>query len=287
MTSTDDDVPAEVERIAALQDPFALLRAATRRMAESQREVTELARLRRRVIQELHADGLSYAQIADAAGLSRGRIHQLRHAGPAPEGAFLGIGEVRIATPLKQEARDARPVVAVEDFTAAQRLADLARSMQLEVEFEHVPLDGAIDLKRPNLIVICGPRLSQDVAAVLAMDPALRFERAPDGPWTLQDLRTGERYRSGSDSTPARPWDAAYLGRLPRPDGQGSVLIFTGIHPPGTLGVVQLLASELTSLYEQVGTSPFSTLVGVDYDPATHEPANVQLLTPLYVHAEE
>jgi hypothetical protein len=84
-----------------------------------------------------------------------------------------------------------------------------------------------------------------------------------------------------------RPWDAAYLRRLPRPDGQGSVLIFTGIHPPGTLGVVHLLVSELTSLYEQVGSSLFSTLVGVDYDPATHEPVNVQLLTPLYVHAEE
>jgi hypothetical protein len=128
-------------------------------------------------------------------------IHQLRHAGPAPEGAFLGIGEVRIATPLKQEARDARPVVAVEDFTAAQRLADLARAMQLEVEFEHVPLDGAIDLKRPDLIVICGPRLSHDVANVLAQDPVLRFERAPDGLWTLRDLKTG----SSIDPDPTRP----------------------------------------------------------------------------------
>jgi hypothetical protein len=158
--------------------------------------------------------------------------------------------------------------------------------MQLEAEFEHIPLGGAIDLKRPNLIVICGPRLSADVADVLAQDPVLRFERAPDGPWTLHDLRTGERYRSGSDSTPARPWDVAYLGRLPRPDGQGSVLVFTGIHPPGTLGVVQLLTSELTSLYEQVGTGEFSTLVGVDYDPDSHEPVSVQLLTPLYDHAE-
>jgi hypothetical protein len=196
-------------------------------------------------------------------------------------------GRVDLATPLKQEARDARPVVAVEDFTAAQRLADLARAMQLEVAFEHVPLDGAIDLKRPNLIVICGPRLSQEVANVLAQDPVLRFEQAPDGPWTLRDLRTGEQYRSGSDLTPARLWDAAYLGRLPRPDGQGSVLVFTGIHPPGTLGVVQLLASELTRLYEQVGTGEFSTLVGVDYDPASHEPVSVQLLTPLYAHTKE
>jgi hypothetical protein len=65
------------------------------------------------------------------------------------------------------------------------------------------------------------------------------------------------------------------------------VLIFTGIHPPGTLGVVHLLASKLTSLYEQVGTGEFSTLVGVDYDPASHEPVNVQLLTPLHAHTKE
>jgi hypothetical protein len=74
---------------------------------------------------------------------------------------------------------------------------------------------------------------------------------------------------------------------MPRPDGQRSVLVFTGIRPPGTLGVVRLLASELTNLYEQVGTGEFSTLVGVDHDPASHEPVSVQLLTPLYTHTKE
>jgi hypothetical protein len=228
--------------------------------------------------------GRSYAQIAEAAGLSRGRIHQLRHCGPAPEGAFLGVGGVIIATPLKQEARNARPVVAVEDFTAAQRLADLARTLQLDVEFEQVPLDGGIDLNRSNLIVICGPRLSDAVAEVLAQDPVIQFERAADGPWTLHDQSTDKRYRSGYDSNPPRSWDVAYLGRLPRPDGQGLVMIFTGIHPPGTLGVVHLITTEITSLYEQVGAGQFSALVGVDYNPEGNEPVNVQLLTPLYRH---
>lgn len=50
-------VPSEYERIAAIDDPFALLRAATERLAEAQQEVTDLARLRRRVIQDLHAQG--------------------------------------------------------------------------------------------------------------------------------------------------------------------------------------------------------------------------------------
>jgi hypothetical protein len=63
-------------------------------------------------------------------------------------------------------------------------------------------------------------------------------------------------------------------------------MIFTGIHPPGTLGVVHLITTEITSLYEQVGGTRFSTLVGVDYAPDTREPVSVELLTPLYTHEE-
>jgi hypothetical protein len=63
-------------------------------------------------------------------------------------------------------------------------------------------------------------------------------------------------------------------------------MIFTGIHPSGTLGVVHLIATEITSLYKQVGAGQFSALVGVDYEPDANEPVNVQLLTPLYKHDE-
>jgi hypothetical protein len=48
----------------------------------------------------LHDDGWTYAEIAEATGLSRGRVHQVRHQGPAPEGAFFGRSPLRIATAL-------------------------------------------------------------------------------------------------------------------------------------------------------------------------------------------
>jgi hypothetical protein len=271
----------EVERIAAMRDRFELLREATARMAAAQDEVTELAWLRRRVIQELHDMGISYAEIAQQVGLTRGRIHQIRHAGPALEGAFLGLGKVTIATPVKEEA-DTGPVVAVEDVTSAQRLGELARNLGLVPAFESVPLGGAIDLNRPNLVVICGPRLSPAVAQVLARDPTLGFEQAGDGAWVLIDRTTGMTYRSGQDEASPRPWDVAYLGRLPRPDGRGFLIVFTGIHPPGSLGVVELLGTRIAELYAEVQTHPFSVLVGTEYDPETHEPRRVELLTPLY-----
>ncbi|MFI6818723.1 sigma factor-like helix-turn-helix DNA-binding protein [Nonomuraea sp. NPDC050328] len=276
--------PSELERIAAIDDPYLLIRQATERLSAAQLEVTELARLRRRVIQELHAQGISYAQIAQQAGLSRGRIHQIKHTGPAPEGAFLGTGTITLATPLKREANNARPVVAIEDVTAAKRLEDLARGFGMAANLEHVPLGGEIDLNRPNLIVICGPKLSPVMGALYESDPVIEWVK--DGAWTLRDSRTGEVYRSGEDSDPARPVDYAYLGRLPRPDGQGNVLVFTGIHPQGTLGVVDLLTSEIATLWGQVGEERFSTVIGVEYDPATGEPVRAELASPLYRHEE-
>ncbi len=57
----------ELQRIMAIDDPYLLLREVTTRLAAAQQEVTELARLRRRVVQDLHAQGMSYAQIAEKA----------------------------------------------------------------------------------------------------------------------------------------------------------------------------------------------------------------------------
>lgn len=275
----------DVERIAAIEDPYQLLRVATERLNAAQQEVTELSRLRRRVIQDLHAQGLSYAQIAKEAGLTRGRIHQIRHTGPAPEGAFLGTGTITLATPLKKEANNARPVVAMEDVTAAKRLEDLARGFDLAMELEHAPLGGDIDVNRPNLIVICSPKLSPVMGDLYESDPVLEWVK--DGVWMLRDSRTGQTYRSGSDSDPAKPIDYAYLGRLARPDGKGNLMVFTGIHPQGTLGVVQLLQTEIATLWGQVGDKRFSTVVGVEYDPATGEPVKAELASPLYKHEEE
>lgn len=277
----------ELQRIMAIDDPYLLLREVTTRLADAQQEVTELARLRRRVVQDLHAQGLSYAQIAAKAGLSRGRIHQIRHTGPAPEGAFLGSGAVTVATPLRRDDERGRTVVAVDDVSSGKRLEDLARSYGLAVTSEHVPVSGETDLNRDGLIVVCGPRMSQDMWNTYAQDPVLRWEKAEDGPWTVVDRFTGTVHRSGQDSDPVRPYDIGYLGRLPRPDGRGSLLTIAGIHTQGSLGVVQLLASELNSLWGQVGERRFSTLVGVEYDPETSEPRSVDLVCPLYRHDEE
>jgi hypothetical protein len=226
---------------------------------------------------------MSYAQIAEAAGLSRGRIHQIRHTGPAPEGAFLGTGAVTIVTPLRRDTATTRQLVALDDVTAGKRLEDLARAFSLAVTSEHVTADGDIDLDRAGLIIICGPRMSAAMRAAYDTDPVIRWEHGNSG-WALRDTVTGVLHRSGSDGDPARPHDVAYLGRLPRPDGNGTILAIAGIHPQGSLGVARLLATDISVLWGQVADGRFSVVVGTDYDPATHEPVKTELLSPLYRH---
>ncbi|WP_055480408.1 sigma factor-like helix-turn-helix DNA-binding protein [Sphaerimonospora mesophila] len=277
--------PSDLERIAAIDDPYLLLRAATERLNAAQQEVTELARLRRRVIQELHAQGMSYAQIAEKAGLSRGRIHQIRHTGPAPEGAFLGIGAVTVITPLRHDPQTGRSVVALDDMRAGKRLEDLARTFGLTVGTDNVTVDGHIDLNRPGLLVICGPRMSDAMREAYDSDPAIQWDLDDKG-WTLVDTRTGQMHRSGTQLDPQQPTDSAFLGRLPRPDGKGSFLAIAGIHPNGSLGVIHLLAEEIATLWGQVGDQRFSCVVGVEYEPQSGEPVRAELASPLYRHED-
>lgn len=202
----------------------------------------------------------------------------------AAASAFLGDGSVTVITPLKQEAIRARPVVALEDVVGAQRLGELAKTFALDARFETVPIGGEIDLNRPNLVVICGPRLSRHTAAVLEQDAHIRFEPTSNGIWTLRDNNTGVVYRSGLDEVPARHWDVAYFARLPRLDDKGTLIIFTGIHPQGSLGVVQLITSTIREMHREVTNRCFSMLVGTQFDLDTGEPVRVDRLTPVYWH---
>ncbi len=238
------------------------------------------------VIQEPHAQGVSYAQIAEQAGLSRGRIHQIKHAGPAPEGAFLGTGTVTVVTPLRLDPERNRPMLALDDMRSGKRLEDLARSFGLIVASDNISVDGRVDLNRPGLLVICGPQMSEAMHAAYDTDPVIRRERDELG-WLLRDTRTGVAYRSGGQADPRRPTDSAYLGRLPRPDGKGAFLAIAGIHPNGSLGMVDLLASEIAIIWGQVGERCFSTVVGVEYDPETGEPVRTHLASPLYRHEDD
>ena len=218
---------------------------------------------------------------ATAATWMSGRTAELR-AQADPAGRFLGDGHIVIATPVKREQIKSRPVIAVEDVLGSRRLGQAAEERGLKVGYETIPPGGAFDFDRPNVVAICGPRISAAIGAVLATDPVLAFVRSDHGHWTLLDKATGQTHISGIDLDRPEPYDVAYLGRLHRPGGQGTIMILTGIHPQGSLGVIKMICSDLSGLFDAVGDRCFSVLVRSEYDPETSEPINVERLTPFY-----
>jgi len=237
--------------------------------------------MRREALEELLGEGMSQAEISRSLGLSRGRISQLLAAGPAPERLFWGDDDLTVAIGGKLEAGKAQPrrVVALEDFDTFTQLCKLLQGLQLDAKHEVIPASGMIQLNRPNLVVICGPRLSPLLAQVIESDPFLGFAEDRHD-WHIVDRHADEVYRSPAPEHS----DIAYFARLSRLDGRGTFLYMAGIHAPGPAGIIHYLTNELSAVYREVGLRRFSTLIESRFDPATHRVVSSRRITPLYQH---
>jgi hypothetical protein len=251
------------DKLAAVDDAAERALRAGELIDEHQSAIGELSRIRREAIEELVAAGKSQTEVAKLIGMTRSRVGQLLSSGPQPERAFLGTGTLTVAIGGKIEADKEDPGVVVSEggFAAFERLAKLAQSLGLKAESEIIPPQGIVNLNRPNLVVVCGPRLSPIVAQVLESDPHLQFAKDDDG-WYLKSA-TGDMYRSPADT--GENSDIAYIGRLRRPDGKGTFLYMAGIHAAGTAGAAHYIEHNLVDLYGEVKTRGFSTLIRADY----------------------
>ncbi|MEU6945286.1 sigma-70 family RNA polymerase sigma factor [Streptomyces sp. NPDC046316] len=272
----------EVRRVAAMQDHALRVKAAVDLMGELQAAVVETSRMRKESIAWLRDHGHSMADVAKLMGVSRARVAQLRDAGPPPERAFLGTQDVQVLVPMRPGERD---YVALEDSSTGQKLLALAHRLQLEGDLGYISTSGEIDLNREDLIVVCGPKTSPVTAAALQADPRLSFETLPDGRWALIEIDSGKTYTSPSDDPDSpTPSDVAYLGRLPRPDGQGTFLLIAGVHAVGSLGVAHFLTEHLADLYQQAGTAEFSMVIGCDYEQGTKAITDSRAISGLLLH---
>ncbi|WP_037559780.1 hypothetical protein [Spirillospora albida] len=271
----------EVRRVAEIKDHQARLRAATELMDELQAGVMETARLRRESIQWLREHGgQSFADIGRLLGVSRARIAQLRTAGPPPERAFLSSEKLRVAIPEQPEGR----LVARADAAAGQRILGLAHSLGLECELEYVPPLSEIDLNRGDLFVVSGADTSPVVTAALEKDPLLKLGRLPDGQWSITERESGTIHTAPADDKEPAHTDLAYLGRLPRPDDEGSFLLIVGIRPTGAHGAAHYLAERLADIYDSVGQEFFSMVISSVHDSDTEEITSSWALTTPHRH---
>lgn len=286
MGPPDDNLDL-VSDIAGIEDPIERARAAHRRHDQLLKAATQLAELRLAGMVEMRSAGMSHSQIGQAlGGLTRSRVSQIFRSPSVPvHRAFFtsGGGQVTVAIGGKLEGGRSdgadQPVLSTEAMAAYEVLADLTRSVGLEPVCEVVPPPGMVDLNRPNLLVLTSPKLLPFVGQVLAADPWFTFAEDEQG-WHLVDKATGDEYRTRR----GEGRDYAYLGRLPRPDGQGSFVYLAGIHSTGTLGAAQFLAEHLADLHRDLKTKRFSMLLDCHIDAQSGTVAKVTPLVEPRVH---
>lgn len=269
--------PAEV---AAIADPAARALAAAEHVKRHQRLMNEFARIRREAIGELRSVGMSHAQVAMVLGVTRARAAQLVSAGPPAERAFLGRGVVTIAIPLRDDPALRRPVLAAEDVEAANALANLCHDLGLETAQHSIAPGGRLPMPTEDLVVICGPKSSEDAARLLAEDPWFTYGPDEHGVWRIVERDTGVEHRSPMDTGASDREDIAYLARRPRPDGRGTLLHIAGVHALGSVGATHFLEQNLAELYRDLGTRPFSMVVASAHEPGGVAAVDSRALVP-------
>lgn len=271
----------EVRRVAEIKDDADRVKAAAALMTELQAGVMETARIRREGIKRLRDSGLSLADVGKILGVSRARIAQLKDAGPPPERAFLASEYLRIAVPEQPDGR----MVARADAATGQRLLALALGLGLGGELEYIPPSGGIDLNRDDLFIVCGLETSTQLTALLRSDPRLDLGQQAGGQWAITERGSGKVHTTAaSDSTNG---ELAYLGRLPSPSGDGSLLIIASAQPIGAYGAAHYLSQHLAELYDAVGQQQFSMVISSTHDPDTDDITSSQALTAPLLHAQD
>lgn len=263
-------VASAVDGLLEIADPAGRVRSATALIDGLAADSAKASSIRLEALAEMQAAGLSQTDISRATGMSRARISQVMKATPPAGQALLApdAGPLTICVIEKREAERGHAAITGSTMTAMRKLADLAASYDIRAEVEHVPAPGVIDLNRPNLAVLIGPRSSALVAQAISADPAVKWRPDPRGDWYFTDTRTGTEYHSQFDRT----WDLAHgeprvcyahIGRVRRPDGEGSWLCLAGEHAPGVAGAAEVVCRDVTALWEQAHRALWSAVVRV------------------------
>ena len=280
---------ADLIAIEAIRDPLERARQAHAVHEDHSSMSKRAMRIRDDAIRAARASGTRPAPIALALGISRQRVAIILGE-TSPEPAFWGAdsGHLTVMIGQKKEAPKKAgirgPVIAQEDVAALGQLQDAVRPYGITASLEVVPPPGMLDLSRPGLVVMCGPRLSPVIRQVLLTDPDLRFSTGPDGAWQLEDRRTGTAYPSPMDH--GEPADYGYLARLPRIDGKGAFLYMAGVHAMGEAGIVHYLTGNLAAIWDKAARRRFSAIIRCEFDPGTRRVTASELATPLYFHDE-
>ncbi|MGW4330278.1 sigma-70 family RNA polymerase sigma factor [Nocardia sp. NPDC004573] len=239
----------DFEQVRNDPDPIRRGRRATDLMTIYQQRATELARLRKAAIEEAHRDhGMSYTEIAELFGLTKGRISQIRTTAPRPERAFFGVGPVAVGIPRRfgfEEGRE-RPFFDASDQATQEAIeATLTRLSLASSRFAIDP--DTTDVPEGDSVVICGPKSAPVARRLLDSDPFLDFERTDEG-WWITDMQTGSRHQSPFRRDGSTLTDIGYFSR--RVEETRVIVHIAGITSVGSLGVAHWLDQEVATVFD-------------------------------------
>lgn len=252
------------EQVKSERDPIRQAVEAGRLINLYQQRGVELARLRKEAINRAADEqGKNFSTIAKEIGLTRGRIAQIRKTAPAAQRAFFGTGPVTVAVPLRDLAGRDLPLVAAEDVQSADTISAYLTELSFQVSRFDIPTDGHWT-PDGDVVAVCGPKSSFVTAEAISHDPVLDFQPDESGRWAITDRSTGQSWNSPMDQQHPEQADIAYVARFER--GRHSMLIIAGVHAIGSVGAVDYLVRELPALYKEVGSEPFSMVIGSDHE---------------------
>jgi hypothetical protein len=260
VATTNDDF----DQVRNDPDPIRRGQRATDLMTIYQQRATELARLRKAAIEEAHRDrGMSYTEIAEELGLTKGRISQIRTSAPRPERAFFGVGPVTVGIPRRfgfEEGRE-RPFFDASDQATQEAVETTLGRLSLASNRFAIDPDTT-NLPSGDTVVICGPKSAPVARRLLDSDPILDFERDDDG-WWITDARTGERHQSPFRRDISVLTDIGYFAR--RVESGRVIVHIAGITSVGSLGVAQWLDRNLTEVFNP-STNFVNGVVACDFN---------------------
>lgn len=276
------ELARSVQDISAITDPLARIRAAHGLITQMDDATKTLSALRRADTNALTGPGgtMTVNELADVLGLTPRRVAQLRTSPPAPERNFFGsvTDPLIVVIPQKGDVTGAH-VVSTGATRAMNGLHDLAADLGLEVADEILRPGDAVNFNRPNFVLVAGPRHNAMIEQIVAADPNFTFHRG-ERHWTLTDNTANVTYTSPRDH--GEHGDICYVGRLPRPDQNGTFLYIGSLHAMGAAGVVHWLQHNLADLFRTVRNRRFSFLVQCAYDPVSEQVTSSERITPIY-----
>ncbi|MEV0061259.1 sigma-70 family RNA polymerase sigma factor [Nocardia sp. NPDC050718] len=270
----------EFDAIRNDPDPIRRGQRAGELIAVYQQRSAELARLRRAAIEQANRDlGLSFSEIGDRLGLTKGRISQIRTSAPPPERAFFGVGPVAIGVPRRIGLEEGRERAFIDSNDEATRdslqrkLSDLSLTTTqfgINPDTEQVPAG--------DCIIVCGPKSAPVARHLLADDPLLAFDRSESG-WSIIDRREDGRHFSPFRTDGTRK-DIGYLSR--RISDNRVIVHIAGITAVGSEGVAHWLNTNLATVYDPTAQLT-DCIIECEFDQDLHVTGSWLLVGPYSV----